>query len=403
MNFELLKNRCETNSQISNRVIDNFLIYYAANSVGIDKEFDRRVRPYKHIIKEFDPEWTDMLKMQYIGHRIFKESGYIHRLLQGEQVKNLTPDDLYFLQQQSKKPWRFSFSTIVKSPAADFYEMEDYLTGETYLLYSESIGKILEVQSPIMWFNLIGFNGECWQSYGPIAHYQSFGPDDIFFFATELQPAIETLEDLADNIELNPVPYMMLLYGSQVPVMQQGGKMAMFIKSYIEVPDLDLKKLEDEFVLQKKRRILKLKAPEVDSYPDFARAYYNAADQEIVLSASTIEGYDYLAAKIERCGIPLPEYYYIYVQPSMFHTTGIILKKKLVFDEYEELFFEEDYLEEEEGDFEDMNKLLDLLIPAINADEKPDYKKLADQTGLDEDIIKEMVAMINDMRFKDMP
>lgn len=44
--------------------------------------------------------------------------------------------------------------------------------------------------------------------------FQSFGPDDIFFFATEKNPDIEDESEVQEDIENDPLPYMMLLSGA---------------------------------------------------------------------------------------------------------------------------------------------------------------------------------------------
>jgi len=95
--------------------------------------------------------------------------------------------------------------------------MEDVFSDQEFLLYSPGVTKTLEDQSIILWFNLISFNGACWQSFGPIGTYKSFEPDDIFFFATELNPEIADEQELLANLEENPIPYMMLLSGGNYP------------------------------------------------------------------------------------------------------------------------------------------------------------------------------------------
>ena len=107
---------------------------------------------------------------------------------------------------------------IRDNPAENFYTMHDVFTGESFLLYSKGVTQILKEKPVILWLNLVGFNGQCWQSFGPIYAYQSFDPDDIFFFATELNTAIESEEDLLKDVERNPVPNMMLFIHLQLPL-----------------------------------------------------------------------------------------------------------------------------------------------------------------------------------------
>ena len=101
--------------------------------------------------------------------------------------------------------------------------MEDVFTGEHFLLYSKSIGQILREHGVSLWFNLIGFNGHCWQTYGPIGNFQSFDADDVFFYATELDRSITSEATLFNYLEKNPVPFMMLMTGANYPLIMNNG------------------------------------------------------------------------------------------------------------------------------------------------------------------------------------
>src|SRR3546814_8337862 len=94
--------------------------------------------------------------------------------------------------------------------------MQDVFTSQKFLLYSTGVTQILSEHPVALWFNLIAFNGMCWQSYGPIGHYQSFRPDDIRYYASELNPRewFENDAEIIENVERNPLPYMMLMNGA---------------------------------------------------------------------------------------------------------------------------------------------------------------------------------------------
>ncbi|MBZ5857538.1 hypothetical protein [Flavihumibacter profundi] len=158
-----------------------------------------------------------MAKSQFIAHRIFREDGLIHGYLKHTAVKNLPPEQYMFLQEQSESPWMFRFCSIVSRPAPDFFLMEDVFREEEFLLFSPSLTQTLAEQPVLLCFLLTGFNGDCWQSFGPFVSFSGFDPDDIFFFATEQNPEIYDEEGLIRGIEENPVPYMLLITGSTYP------------------------------------------------------------------------------------------------------------------------------------------------------------------------------------------
>lgn len=113
--------------------------------------------------------------------------------------------------RQTEIPLRFSFSEIVAEPAKDFFRMRDVFTGEEYLLFSKGTSQIIAEGPKLLWLNLISFNGACWQSLGPVGAFQSFDSDDVFFFATEKNPDIEEDQQVQEDLEADPLPYVLLI------------------------------------------------------------------------------------------------------------------------------------------------------------------------------------------------
>lgn len=199
--FELLKHTCEANSKLSTTVVDDFIMHYAAAKDGVGREAEAHLKKYRHVDLTFQPGLANMLKAQYIIHKVFKKGGLINKYVNHSEIKRRPSEEQKFLHHQLNNPWRFSFSKIVDSPSQDFYMMEDMFSGERFLLYSKNISVTLKEAPVMLWFNLIAYNGACWQSYGPIIGYTSFDDDDIFFFGTELNSFITDDEDLVTDIE----------------------------------------------------------------------------------------------------------------------------------------------------------------------------------------------------------
>jgi hypothetical protein len=158
--YNELKAHCAEVSLVSQELIDNFLVYYSAKRDKLSQEFDSRVASFKHITK-VDKAWESMLKSQYIVHRVFHAGGLLPKYLNHAAIKQRSPEELAFLQDQLTVPWRFSFSKIVGNPAADFYEMHDVFSDVSFLLYSKAVTRTLADQPVMLWFNLICFNGRC--------------------------------------------------------------------------------------------------------------------------------------------------------------------------------------------------------------------------------------------------
>lgn len=79
--FKSIRLICEENSKISTKVVDEFLLYYAAERNNLEHEMNQKFAAYKHITHKFQKEWINRLKAQYIVHKVFKEDGLIKSYL----------------------------------------------------------------------------------------------------------------------------------------------------------------------------------------------------------------------------------------------------------------------------------------------------------------------------------
>jgi len=291
MDFEKIRKVCEAQSAVSQSVIDEYLLYFAAARYGLYRTMTEAFSAYRHITKEFEQEWVNRLKAQYIAHQIFKAGGVIRKLLNHSELKNLSQPEMDFLVNHSRQPWRFCFSTILTNPAPDFFIMEDILTEKLFTLFSPGTTDIMKARPISLWFNLIGFNGECWQTYGPIAAYQSFEPDDIFFFATEIDRRIFSGEDIGKTIDKNPVPFMMLLSGAAIPVTVH--KKDQMVMTYSEYPldKLDTLAMKKSFTSEFSNGVYRLTLKRWGGHPHFAQVYFDENKNTITFAASTDRGF----------------------------------------------------------------------------------------------------------------
>ncbi|MEX0883862.1 MAG: hypothetical protein WDZ72_10355 [Cyclobacteriaceae bacterium] len=391
--YKQIKALCQKNATATFKILDEFLLYYAAEKDKLGKEIDRRLGTYRHITQQIDKSWFNMLKTQYIIHRVLKEGGLVHKYLKHVALQNLPPAHRSWLEQQAASPWRFSFAVVTDHPAEDFYEMEDVYTGEPYLVYSPGMSNTLKDGHRELWFNLIGFNGVCWQTYGPLAGYQSFGPDDIFFFATELNPSIEDDDDLIADVEKNPVPYMMLFLGSNQPLTVHEAHPLVIVLSDLEGVSLDTKLLEKDFNHDFVNGVHKLSLKGWELQPHFSVAYYDEKDNILQVTALTEMGYLKLVEVLNDYGMDLDDVPDIHVKPSMLNTTEEILKRKIELMPYE-LLFEPKQDPESDAELEKINQLMALALPDINAGKKPDIDGLAKKVGVDIDTAKEILEQV---------
>lgn len=398
--FEQIKLICEENSKMSTKVIDEFLLYYAAERNDLEHEMDLRFASFKHIAHKLKKEWINRLKAQYIAHKVFKEDGLIKSYLKHTALKKLDIKERNWLEFQAEHAWRFSFSAIRSSPAERFFIMEDVFTKEEFLLYSPSIGKTLEDQSVILWLNLISFNGACWQSFGPIGTYKSFESDDIFFFATELKPDIEDEQELLADLEYNPVPYMMLLSGSNIPLIYNKEDQIIHEVAEYDLDTINTKSLTKSFKTEYNKGVYRLSLKNWSEPPHFSQAYFDENKKIILLSSMTDRGFKALAEGLNEYGYNFSTDPFLRINLSMISTATDILKRKTRLIEYEDLFSIETSQSDREN-LDKLNTLLRLILPDINAGREPDIEALAAEAGVDIQTARDLIGQIM-VKFKNM-
>jgi hypothetical protein len=398
--FERIRLICEENSKISSKVIDEFLLYYAVERSNLEQEMDQRFASYRHITQKLQKEWTNRLKAQYIVHKIFKKDGLIKSYLNHTALKKIGIKERSYLESQAEHAWKFSFSVIKKHPADNFYIMENVFSDQEFLLHSPGVTKTLEDQSTTLWLNLISFNGACWQSFGPIAAYKSFEPDDIFFFATELKPEIEDEQELLANMEYNPIPYMMLLSGANLPMIYNKEDHLVHVMAEYHLDSINTKLLTKSFKTEYNKGVYRLSLKSWSEPPHYSQAYFDEKKEMIVLSSMTDRGFIALAEGLNDFGFNFSADPFLRVNLSMIATAADILKKKITLIEYEDLFTKETSPSDQEG-LDNINRFMKLVLPDINSGRKPDIETLAQEAGIDiktaQDLIKHITRKLNNM------
>src|SRR3546814_18207946 len=99
--YKAIQDHCRKTTEGGLSILDDFLIYYAADREKLDRELDNRLAPYRHITRNFDPSWVNYFKAQYIAHQLFKKGGLIHKYLIHSAVKYLTYQKRTSLERKS--------------------------------------------------------------------------------------------------------------------------------------------------------------------------------------------------------------------------------------------------------------------------------------------------------------
>lgn len=393
--YKAIQNHCRNIQRLSSTVIDDFLIYYAAQQDKLNRDGEKKLARCRHITKNLPEGWKNMSITQYTGHRVFRQGGLIKKYINHSGLNHLTDEEMAFLELQKEHPWRFSFAEVTDRPEADFFEMRDVFTSEDYLVYSPSMTNIWQAQSPALWFNLIGFNGKCFEAYGPIAGYSAFEPQDILFYATQLNRGqwFENGRELMENVEENPVPYMFLLYGANQPkTIHKNDQIVEVVAEYLD-DSFDTDLFGKEFTKEYSEGVYKLSPAGWDQFPHFSAVYYDEKKELLSLYSMTDRGFRMLVDRLNSCGYSLSYEPDVRVNMAMVETANEILKKEISVNEYEKLFS----TDEPNGDSEplkNINALFAELMPYINSGEVPDFDVLAAPFDVDPETAREMYKQV---------
>ena len=399
-NYEFIRKHCEKSSRISAKVVDEFLLNYAAGHHGLEGKMVKLFDRFEHVTSEFPEEALAMFMSQFLAHRIFKEEGLIHKFLKLPALRRFSKEEFEFLKQQSGAPWRFSFSVISGEPHKNFHLMEDVFSGEEFLLYSPGVTDHSSSGSPIMWFNLIGFNGLCWQSYGPIGAYNSFQSDDILFFASELNPDIDDEEEVMADMEKNPVPYMMLWSGANYPLsFNKEDKMGYLMSEY-DLSSCNTADLKKDFVTEYDHGVYRFSPHKWDGPPHLAQAFYDENLKIILFTSMTDRGFRALINAFNAHGYQFSDEAFLRINSSIVITTQDILDRRVVLNEYEDLFRVESSPAEQRA-LDGLNALLEQVLPDINEGRMPDIEAAARETGVDPETASDVVKMAMEKTGKD--
>lgn len=389
--YEKMEAECLKDREISEVLIDEHLIYYCAEREDLESKFAKKMSRFNHITKMMPEGWAGWLLSQYVAFQLFKKGGYAQKYLFDPSFPYRNQEDLNFIKKYIKYPWKFCFCFIEDSPAPNFFNMLDSFTDDTYLVYSPSIEKISKSHPVTQYFMLMQYNGSCWETYGTIIDFQGITISDILFYARQLDPSVNDLEDIPELIERDPLPFAMLHAGSMVPLIYEKDSLLIFSRMEFILDSFIPEDHAEQFTIEKKKHLYRLSLKGMEGFPHFAAIYYNKNKQSMMLTAMTLEGFDELADYIELMGYELPYDALERVTPNMLNLTENILGYSISFFPYEKHF---DSSEKKSGipDEDNLNRFLEQCIQDINAGREPDIDGYAAQYGIDTETARNLVS-----------
>jgi hypothetical protein len=372
-------------------LIDDFLIPYADEKEGLGSKIAQQLKNYRKVINRMPKGWLEWLLPQLIAHRLFKKNGLAGTYILKEELQRRSPEEREYFQFQIDHPWRFTYCSIENHVSKDFFEMKDAITEEKFLLYSQGVSEILEETGGTvsLWFFLMGSNGECFQTYGTIIYYKGIQPFDLFYFAKQIKNDIVFLTEVQDVIESNPIPFTMTYIGALTPVTYHKDDMVVFNNSEYYVKDFKAENYAEDFIIEEKHPIYMLSLKKWNGFPHFAKCYYHAKKNRFLIMSMTIRGYGELVAILNKHGNNFPLNPDTLATPAMLYIAKEVLNVDMETDPYDKHFAKKPS-PSESVELDKINALLRSLMPLINNRKKYDIAELAQKTGVDVEVARNL-------------
>ena len=416
MNYSSIENHCKAKAAVSASAIDRKIMYHAAARYGLDKKFDQELKKYPKVVKATDEAAINYMKAMYITKQIFGEKGLIHGYIEKGQLREYTDAEKTFLIEASQHAWKWSYAVIKENPSPNFFVMTDVFSDEEYLLYSPSMQNILVTERPEMWFNLIGFNGQCCQTFGMLYSFTSLTRNDIYYFATEVDRPVDTDQEILDIIDKTPIPFLLLYNFSRIPIVVSRDHVVRYFYSIEDCKEIPIDKFKKNFRISSHYPYLVMELLTHETFPHFARAIFNQDLEEIDLISMTSEGFHALQQALAAKGLLFSEAPQVIVSPEMKEIVKRILGREmdiLMFSniiekaEAKHLLAQitkhpakvdnepDDTDDLEEATVAQINSFMGALIPIINTRKPVDIEALAKAHGL---TIKDATKLYNHMK-----
>ncbi|MCH8569546.1 MAG: hypothetical protein LAT67_14835 [Balneolales bacterium] len=415
--YESIKTNCIKKSVVSDTVIDKWLLEYSAEKNKLDKLFHKNVRKHKKHFGDFDYELLQAMCAQYMYHCIFKEKGKIKSYLNHTEVKELPQSEYQYLVDLSKYPSRFVFCVISERPAPDFYVMIDIISGKEHLVYSPGITSISKERPRILsWFIQLQFNGECYQTFGPLNYYNGILPSDIWYIASYITNE-DNKTDIDTEIQDDPFPFLALLNYAEMPLVMHKDNIIESCITEIELDDVSLlKPLNEQFEFKTNGEVTRYTLPEWKDFPHYARLYHDSEEGILTLVTQTRLSFKKYAEIMRASGIHIED---LPVE-KLTAIAQVVLNDMLgdfTVDEYEDLFekegkindgfefddddddddfdfdFDDDYYDEEDG-MELLNEFMNEIILLVNSDKRIPLKAVADSHGIKMEDAMNVIKML---------
>lgn len=380
--------RCLGCHRISKSVVDDFLLYLCGEAEALDVEFIKEMKRHDRLLAPLSDSHIGFLTAEYIAHRIFRKDGFAAAYADHPKVLARSLEEREYLDFQIRNPWRFSFCSIDGSPSRDFYMMKDALTAEEFLLYSPATTRTKrDIGVSRLYLYLIGWNGECYATYGPVTYFRSLRPEDLLYMARLMDDSVTGLQDVPALIDRQPIPFMLLISGSANPLVYHKDHELLHCTTDICPVEFNPEPLLKDFTIEIRNDVAQYTHVKFGGMPHFARFFHDKKRKRLFLACATQHGHRVLRMALIACSVDVPTKPQTSVGMPMRSLIHEILDMSPDLSPYDYLFIEPSTPKEQE-EMKPLNDFLSHFIEVFNSGEPYDLAAIAKHADIPLDIAK---------------
>jgi hypothetical protein len=105
------------------------------------------------------------------------------------------------------------------------------------------------------------------------------------------------------DVEKNPVPYMMLLHGGNLPLVANNNEEVVMLYSEYDEVILEMGTMRQTFKVDYNDDVYRLTINDFPEFPHHAAAYYDEPTKRLAVTAVTDKGFDALVQALNASGV----------------------------------------------------------------------------------------------------
>jgi hypothetical protein len=328
---------CEETSRVLASVEEDVL-QWAVYREKVLSSFNNRMRKKRKLTENFPENWQGMTISQVAAGQVFVYPWRARKLLRTFR-ENLRIEQRSLIQHFIEKPWLYGVHLLKEELEMGFFTVTDVATADELLLYSPGVRNIFRTGTRLFLI-LLFYNGDCYQTFGPIHYYRGFQPYDFDYFAKHLTPQFYRENGLSSTIANDPAAFLLLDGWTETPPIGHRDELVQICSDETSQDSFDPQLYAKDFDIDRKESVVRCKLKGADTPFRSASVYYDERSKKLLVHATGLELYQEVRNILMK-DITLPERPYWLATMNMNMAVQSILGKDVPAAAYLKMFEEQ--------------------------------------------------------------